>query len=147
MALSIFVSSNGFSIAFLFASTALFLMHHQYPINISRFLQYNSYICKVYIDISWFVIKSEIHLYLNIVFYLSSKCLFKVIFCKLHWILSFGITIRVSTAFLSLLIIPLLVFLFCKTKWFYITHIVKIPISFAIFAITGHAHVHIHHHS
>jgi hypothetical protein len=64
-------------------------------------------------------------------------------------IFSLGITINVSTApfifdnhssALSLLFLP------SNSKGFVTTHIVKIPISFAIFAITGLAHVQVHPH-
>jgi hypothetical protein len=64
-------------------------------------------------------------------------------------ILSFGITINVSTASLNFANhSSALVFLFAhsKLKGFVTTHIVNIHISFAMFATTGHAHVHVHPH-
>ncbi|MBQ2600243.1 hypothetical protein II582_02530 [bacterium] len=64
-------------------------------------------------------------------------------------IFSFGITINVSTAHLifanhssafNFLFLP------SNSKGFVTTHIVKIHISFAMFATTGLAHVHVHPH-
>jgi hypothetical protein len=65
------------------------------------------------------------------------------------YILSFGITIKVSTASLNLANhSSAFDFLFAhsKLKGFVTTHIVKIHISLAIFATTGPAHVPVHPH-
>jgi len=98
-----------------------------------------------------FVIKSEIHFIpeYSILSIIKNACL-KVVFLSITLkILSFGITINVSTAFFifanhssafNSLCLP------SKLKGLVTTHIVKIPISFAIFAITGPAHVHVPHH-
>jgi len=95
-----------------------------------------------------FTIRSDIHLIpeYNILSIIKKACL-KVVFLSITLkILSFGITINVSTLFLifskpSSALVSL--FLPSKENGFVTTHIVNIPISFAIFATTGPAHVHV----
>jgi hypothetical protein len=97
------------------------------------------------------MIRSEIHLIpeYKILSIIKNACLNVVFLSITLKILSFGITIKVSTAhlifanhssaFTSLLF-------HSKLKGLVTTQIVKIHISFAMFAITGAAHVPVHHH-
>jgi len=98
-----------------------------------------------------FIIRSDIHLIpeYSILSIIKNACL-NVVFLSITLnILSFGITISVSTA--SLIFVKpssafIDLFLPSKPKGFVTTPIVNIPISFAILATTGHAQVQVHHH-
>jgi len=151
-ALSKLVSSNGFSIAFLAASIALF-SQAPYHIHNNAFHEFciTTFMSAKSILISHgFMIRSDIHCTHknNILSIIINACLNDVFLSITVNILSFGITIRVSTlsfnffshssAFNSL-------FLPSNENGFVTIATVSIHILFAILATTGHAHDHVHH--
>jgi len=152
-ALSIFVSNSGFAIAFLAASTALF-SHAPYPIPNNALPEFciTTFISAKSMFISpGFVIRSEIHLIqeYNILSIIKNACLNVVFLSITLKILSFGITINVSTALLIFINHSSAftdLFLPSKLNGFVTTPIVSIHISFAIFAIIGPAQVPVHPH-
>jgi len=145
-----FVSNNGFSIACLAASTALF-SHFPYPIHNSAFQE--SFItilisAKSILISPGFTNKSVIHptQRYNILSIIVNACLNVVFLSAIVKILSFGTTINVSTAsFIFLIHSSAFVVLFFHSKLNGLVTIqtVSIPIHFAISATTGAAHVHV----
>jgi hypothetical protein len=148
------VSNKGFSIAFLAASIALF-SPAPYPIHNRAFPEFciTTLISAKSILISpGFIIKSDIHCTPknNILSIIINACLKDVFLSITVNILSFGITINVSTlsfsffspssAFISL-------FLPSNEKGLVMIATVNIHMLFAIFATTGHAPDHVHHHN
>ena len=145
--------SDGFEIAFSTASLALFAesdspipIKDTPPLDITAFTSAKSILMS-----PGFMIKSEIHWTprYKILSIIVNACLNVVFLSMTVKILSFGMTINVSTAsfiFLSPSSAFISLFFPSKENGLVTIPTVKIPIDLAIFAITGAAHVPVPHH-